>query len=84
MIDMLLWVVRWRVRAGIGQGFRLCCNHELALHVVWQILFLTYVVPKIETLLVGWLYFFGKFGLHVMTSFGMMLITLQHALGGQH
>jgi len=26
---MLLWVVRWRVRVGIGQGIRLCCNREL-------------------------------------------------------
>jgi len=51
---------------------------------VWQILFLTYVVQEVETLLVGWLYFFGKFGLHVMISFGMTLIILQQTLGGRH
>jgi len=84
MIDMLFWVVRWRMRVGNGQGFRLCCNRELELWEVWQILFLIYVVQKAEILLVRWLYFLGKFGLHVMMSFGMMLITLQRALGGQH
>ena len=31
MIDMLFWVVRWRMRVGNGQGFRLCCNRELEL-----------------------------------------------------
>ena len=84
MIDMLLWVVRCSIRIGIGQGFRLCCNRELELWDVWQILFLIYVVQKAKTLLVRWLYFFGKFGLQVMMSFGMILITLQRALGGQH
>jgi len=35
-------------------------------------------------IVVRWLYFFGKFGLHIMMSFGMTLIILQRALGGQH
>jgi hypothetical protein len=30
--------------------------------------------------IVGWLYFFGKFGLHIMMSFGTTLIILQKAL----
>ena len=41
MIDMLLSVVRWGMRVGIGQGFQLCIKRELELRVVWQILFLT-------------------------------------------
>jgi len=45
---------------------------------------LTYVVPKAETLLVRWLYFFGKFELRAMMSFGMTLIILQQTLEGQH
>ena len=45
--------VRWRVKVGIGQDFRLCCKRELELRAVWQILFLTYVVQKAETLMVG-------------------------------
>jgi len=49
-----------------------------------MILFLIYVVQKAETLLVGWLYFFGKFGLHVMMSFGMTLIIHLRALGRRH
>jgi hypothetical protein len=81
---MLFWVVRWHVKVGIGSDFRLCCKRELELRVVWQILFLTYVVQKAETLLVGWPYLFGKFGLHVTMSFGMTLIILQKALEGQH
>jgi hypothetical protein len=84
MIGMLLWVVQWRVKIGIGQDFRLCCKRELELRAVLQILFLTYNVQKGETLLVGWLYFFGKFGLHIMMSFGMTLIIHQQALGGWH
>lgn len=84
MIGMLLWVVPWRGRVGIWQDFQLCCKRELELRLVWQILFLTYVVQKVETLLVEWLYFFGKYGLHVMMSFGMTLIILQQVLEEQH
>jgi len=47
-------------------------------------LFLTYVVQKAETSLVRWLYFFGKFGLHVMMLFGMKFIIFQQASQGQH
>jgi len=83
-LGMLLWVVWWPVRIGIEQDFRLCCKGEMERIAVWQILFLTYVVQKAETLLIGWLYFFGKFRLHVMMSFGMMFITLQQALEGLH
>lgn len=36
---MLLWVVLWRGRVGIGQDFQLCCKRELELRLVWQILF---------------------------------------------
>jgi len=45
-----------------------------------QILFLTYVIQKAETLLVGWLYFFGKFEMHIMMSFERTFIVLQQAL----
>ncbi|RHN73838.1 hypothetical protein MtrunA17_Chr2g0302911 [Medicago truncatula] len=48
MIGMLLWVVPWRGRVGIWQDFQLCCKRELELRLVWQILFLTYVVQKVE------------------------------------